>query len=284
MREISEAVMALAMKYDGTTTGEHGEGFARSIYNEQLYGERLHTAFRQVKGIFDERNTMNPGKIIDAPAPWDASVMRLSPEYVTPYAPNTTFFDFSVDGGFTGMVEMCNGQGACRKTDAGVMCPSYMATRDEAHSTRGRANALRAAISGGLGAAGLLSDELDEVMDLCLGCKACKRECPSMVDMAKLKYEYLAQRQAETGVSLSSWAFGNIALVNRIGALPGLRGLTNWSFKNTAMRQMMRWALGIDIRRELPAIASQTFREWFNGRATPQPHLSHGCVLEAPVG
>ncbi len=279
MRDISRAVMALAMKYDGTTTGEHGEGFARSIYNEELYGERLHQAFRQVKGIFDEQNTMNPGKIIDAPAPWDSSVMRLSPEYVTPHAPKTTFFDFSADGGFTGMVEMCNGQGACRKTDVGVMCPSYMATRDEAHSTRGRANALRAAISGGLGAAGLLSDELDEVMDLCLGCKACKRECPSMVDMAKLKYEYLAQRQAETGVSLSSWVFGNIALVNRIGALPGLRSLTNWSFKNTVTRRVIRWALGIDIRRELPAIAPQTFREWFNERETQQQQSRGQIVL-----
>ncbi len=268
MREISQAVMALAIKYGGTTTGEHGEGFARSIYNEQLYGERLHTAFRQVKGIFDAQNTMNPGKIIDAPAPWDPSVMRLSPEYVTPHAPNATFFDFSADGEFTGMVEMCNGQGICRKTDVGVMCPSYMATRDEAHSTRGRANALRAAISGGLGASGLLSDELDAVMDLCLGCKACKRECPSMVDMAKLKYEYLAQRQAETGVSLANWVFGNVALVNRVAALPGVRELVNWSFKNTVTRQVMRWALGVDTRRELPAIAPQTFREWFRGRTT----------------
>lgn len=276
MRQISEAVMDIAIRHGGTTTGEHGEGFARSIYNEKLYGAELHRAFRQVKGLFDPNNRMNPGKIIDAPEPWDPSLMRLSPAYTTPYAPNATFFDYSEDGGFAGLVEMCNGQGVCRKTESGIMCPSYMATRDEAHSTRGRANALRSAMSGQLGADGLLSDELYEVLDLCLECKACKRECPSMVDMAKLKYEFLAQYQDKKGVSLRSWLFGNIALINKLSATPLTRPLANWSFQNPIMRDLLDQWMGIDRRRTFPAIAPQTFRETYS----PQPvSNSRGRVI-----
>lgn len=277
MRKISESVMEAAIRYGGTTTGEHGEGFARSIYNEKLYGKQLHQAFRQVKGLFDPHNLMNPGKIIDAPAPWEPSIMRFNPQYATPYAPNTTFFDFSADGGFGGLVEMCNGQGVCRKTESGVMCPSYMATRDEAHSTRGRANALRAAMSGQLGADGLFNDELYDILDLCLGCKACKRECPSMVDMAKLKYEFLAQYQQEKGTPLRSWMFGNIALVNRLAALhPILKTLTNWSFNQPQIRQLLDGFLKIDKRRSLPTLAKTSFHE---GRKPQSLQSPRGKVI-----
>ena len=202
MRSISEAVARLAIAHGGTTTGEHGEGLARSYFNEQLFGPRLHQAFRELKGLFDPDNIQNPGKIVNAPAPWEPGLLRLGPEYRTPHAPKRTHLNFSLDGGFSGMVEMCNGQGVCRKHDAGVMCPSFMATRDEAASTRGYANALRSALSGELGTQGLASSELHAALDLCLECKGCKRECPSTVDMAKLKYEFLSQYQSVHGVPL----------------------------------------------------------------------------------
>ncbi|RME74196.1 MAG: FAD-binding oxidoreductase, partial [Chloroflexi bacterium] len=193
MKTISQAVMKIAIAHHGTTTGEHGEGLARSYYNEQLYGPRLHRAFRQVKSLFDPHNRMNPGKIIDAPEPWDPAVLRFYPGYQTPLQPETTWFDYSPHRDMAGLVEMCNGQGLCRNLGPGVMCPSYRATRDERHATRGRANALRAALTGDLGPDGLGSHSLYEVLDLCLECKACKRECSTGVDMAKLKYEFLAQ-------------------------------------------------------------------------------------------
>ncbi len=257
---ISRGVMEVVLRYNGTTSGEHGEGFARSYYNERLYGERLHHAFRQVKGLFDPHNLMNPGKIIDGPEPWDATLMRIHPGYATPYAPNTTFLDFTADGGFTGLVEMCNGMGMCRKTETGVMCPPYMVTRDEAHSTRGRANALRAAMSGALGKAGLNHPDVYEVLDLCVECKACKSECPSMVDMAKLKYEFLAQVQQTKGVPLRSRVFGNIAAINGLLTRFRLRGLTNWAFGNRAVRKVMERVLRIDRRRSMPQFAPQPFR------------------------
>jgi FAD/FMN-containing dehydrogenase/Fe-S oxidoreductase len=265
MRRISEAVAELAISYGGTTTGEHGEGLARSYYNEKLYGARLHQAFRQVKALFDPDNRLNPGKIIDAPAPWEPDILRFNPNYATLHAPQITHLDFSADGGFGGLVEMCNGQGVCRKRDNGVMCPSFMATRDEAHSTRGRANALRAAMTGQLGREGLASKELYDVLDLCLECKACKRECPSLVDMAKLKYEFLAHYQAVHSVPLRSRMFARIHDLNRLGSL--VPALTNWSFHNRIIRYALdRW-LGIDRRRTLPAVATQTFQRWFRGRS-----------------
>ncbi len=264
MQQISEAVAELAIRYGGTTTGEHGEGMARSHYNEKLYGARLHQAFRQVKGLFDVNNLFNPGKIIDAPAPWQPDILRFNPDYRTSYTLNDTLLDFSADGGFGGMVEMCNGQGTCRKRDAGVMCPSFIATRDEAHSTRGRANALRAVMAGKLGTDGLASQELYEVLDLCLECKACKRECPSLVDMAKLKYEFLTHYQAVHGVSLRSRLFAHIAALNRLGSV--FPALTNWGFRSRVVRAALdRW-LGIDQRRTLPSIAATTFQQWFNRR------------------
>jgi len=277
MRKISEAVAELAIHYGGTTTGEHGEGTARSYFNEKLYGAKLHQAFRQVKGLFDPNNVLNPGKIIDAPAPWDANVLRFNPDYSTPYAPNITFLDFSADGGFGGMVEMCNGQGVCRKRDNGAMCPSFMATRDEAHSTRGRANALRAAMTGRLGTDGLASEELYEVLDLCLECKACKRECPSTVDMAKLKYEFLAHYQAKHGTPIRSRMFGNIAALNRLGSITP--GIANWSFRNKRIRGMLERYAGIDSRRTLPALSPMTFRDWFMSRPQPKPATKGKVIL-----
>ena len=271
IRQLSEAILSLAIKYEGSTTGEHGEGIARSFFNEQLYGTRLHTAFRQVKGLFDPDNRLNPGKIIDAPTPWDPQVIRMSPHYHTQHAPSFTWLDFSKDGGFAGAVEMCNGQGFCRKTDGGIMCPSYIATRDEKHSTRGRANALRSAMSGALGEDGMMSEELYEALDLCLECKACQRECPSIVDMAKMKSEFLAHYQAEKGIPLRSRLFGNIRLMNQLGSLPFVRSLVNHTFTDRTLRAWMELGLGIAQERSLPLLARQPFGRWFKQHAQPTP-------------
>jgi FAD/FMN-containing dehydrogenase/Fe-S oxidoreductase len=276
MRHISQSIARLAIAHGGTTTGEHGEGLARSYYNEQLYGPRLHQAFREVKALFDPHNNMNPGKIIDAPAPWQPELLRFNPDYKTPYAPNVTLLDFSADGGFAGLVEMCNGQGVCRKRDSGAMCPSYMATQEEAHSTRGRANALRAAMTGQLGPEGLASRELYEVLDLCLECKACKRECPSLVDMAKLKYEFLAYYQAQHGVPLRNRLFAHVAMLNKLGSL--VPGLANWAYRNSLLRSLLDRLVGIDRRRILPPLASQTFQRWFQQR-TPNPGRRGRVIL-----
>lgn len=265
MQAISQAIMEISIRHQGTTTGEHGEGLARSYYNEQLYGPRLHQAFREVKHLFDPQNRMNPGKIVDSPAPWDPDILRIHPGYNTHQAPSRTYLDFSPHAGFAGQVEMCNGQGVCRSLGSGVMCPSFRVTRDETHSTRGRANALRAAMSGQLGEYGMTSQELFDALDLCLECKACKRECSTLVDMAKLKYEFLAQYQAKHGVPLRSRLFGHINQVNRMASVSP--GLANWGFRNSVIRWLLDQTLGIDKRRSLPPVVKPAFRKWFESRA-----------------
>ena len=147
-RQIADAVADTVIKYQGSITGEHGQGIARGEYSRRLFGDELMEAFRAVKAAFDPQNRMNPGKIIDAPPLDSAELLRFSPDYQTIDLP--TRYDWRADNGFAGAVEMCNGAGVCRKEGEGTMCPSYQATLDEAHSTRGRANALRAAISGAL--------------------------------------------------------------------------------------------------------------------------------------
>ena len=262
VKALSYAIGDAAISFNGTTTGEHGEGFAKGYHNERMFGPRLHTAFKQVKGIFDPENRMNPGKKFDAPEPWNPAILRYNPEtYHRDQAPNVTFFDFSADHGFSGAVEMCSGQGVCRREEPGVMCPSYRVTRDELHSTRGRANALRAALSGELGAGGMYSAELHDALDLCLECKACKHECPSIVDMARLKSEYLAHYQAERGVPWRSRLFAHIHAINRIGSRTP--GLANRSFTNRLFRTLLDRGLGIDQRRELPPLARESFQKWF---------------------
>ncbi|MGD8822610.1 MAG: FAD-binding and (Fe-S)-binding domain-containing protein, partial [Anaerolineales bacterium] len=190
LRSIAEKSAALVIAMGGTTSGEHGEGLARGEFSKLLFGPQLTDAFRQVKQTFDPENLMNPGKVVDVGPLDDTEQLRFGPDYRTPLEPKTTVFQFSIQGGFSQAVEMCNGVGVCRKTDQGVMCPSFMATGDEAHSTRGRANALRTALMGELGEDGLTSPELYAVMDLCLSCQACYSECPSSVDMAALKSEF----------------------------------------------------------------------------------------------
>ena len=259
MRSIAEAIRDLVLKYGGAMSGEHGDGLARSCWNERVFGSTLYNAFRDIKRAFDPHGLMNPGKIVDAPMMTEN--LRFGPAYRAQEP--RTHFDFSADGGFHRAVEMCNGVGACRKKLHGTMCPSYMATLDEAHSTRGRANALRAAISGGL-EGGLADERVYEILDLCLECKACKSECPSNVDMAKIKYEFLAHYYGTHGRPLREWLFGNIETLNRVGC--ALAPLSNW-VAGTGLASAGMRLLGIAPERALPPFARRTFTDWFAGRA-----------------
>ncbi|MEP7198849.1 MAG: FAD-binding and (Fe-S)-binding domain-containing protein, partial [Chloroflexota bacterium] len=195
MKTIAEQVSDLVLEYGGSFSSEHGDGLVRSCFNEKMFGPQLYEAFREVKSAFDPHRLMNPGKIVDAPSMTEN--LRYGANYTTPEF--KTVFDFSKDGGLARAVEACNGMGECRKVGEGTMCPSFMATRDEEHSTRGRANILRLAMSGRLPTHSLTSKRVYDVLDLCLECKACKAECSSNVDMAKMKYEYLNLYHQEHG-------------------------------------------------------------------------------------
>jgi FAD/FMN-containing dehydrogenase/Fe-S oxidoreductase len=258
MRQIAEKSVELVVKFGGTTSGEHAEGIARGEFSEKLFGSELIQAFKEVKAAFDPLNLLNPGKIVNVPRMDDERLLRFGTDYALPYAPVKTIFKFVKDSGFAGGVEMCNGAGVCRKLDEGVMCPSFQATRDEAHSTRGRANALRSAMMGLLGPEGMTSRELYEVMDLCLSCQACKSECPSAVDLAKLKAEFLYHYQKEHGVPLRSRLFGNIARLNRLGQsfAPFVNPLLQWPGKRILA------VLGVESKRSLPRLAGVPFSRW----------------------
>lgn len=204
MRAIAEEALALVAEYKGSHSGEHGDGIVRSEFHERMFGSEVVKLFEQVKDRFDPTGLLNPGKIVRAPKMDDRTLFRFPPDYRV--KPLKTAFDWSAwpgeGNGFQGAVEMCNNNGACRKMQGGAMCPSYRVTRDERDLTRGRANALRLAISGQLGPDALTSQAMAETMKLCVSCKACKRECPTGVDMAKMKIEVMAARMAENGLSL----------------------------------------------------------------------------------
>jgi FAD/FMN-containing dehydrogenase/Fe-S oxidoreductase len=262
MVSIANAISDLVIEFNGAMSGEHGDGLARSHFNQKLYGPALYDGFRQIKRAFDPKNIMNPGKIVDAPAMTES--LKISPQYTT-WEPQTTL-DFSAQGGFARAIEMCSGMGECRKKLDGTMCPSYMGTLDEEHSTRGRANALRNVIAGLVPKSEFTGKRLHDVMDLCLECKACKAECPSNVDMAKLKYEFLDHYHRANGLPLRNRIFGAIADLNRIGS--ALAPVSNWLAGSTFNRWLMELFAGIDRRRPLPSFASETFEDWF--RKHPQ--------------
>ena len=262
VRAIAGEITDLVLEYGGTISSEHGDGRARSPFLERVYGPRLLQAFRDLKRAFDPKNLMNPGNIVESPGLTEH--LRYGPQYTT-WEP-ATLLDFSSQGGFAAAVEMCNGVGVCRKTLEGTMCPSYMATRDEEHSTRGRANALRAVLSGTVPATDFTGKRLWAVMDLCLECKGCKAECPSNVDMAKLKYEFLAHYYAANGLPLRNRLFGRVESVSRLGS--SVAPLANRLSKLGASRWLLEKVLGIDRRRPLPSLASETFVDWFRRRPT----------------
>ena len=210
LRAVGEHACDLAVSFGGAMSGEHGDGLARSYLHPRLFGADLYGAMRQVKDVFDPDNRMNPGKIIDAPP--STENLRFGQEYDTIQL--QTVFDWSTDFGFAGAVEMCNGAGVCRKLGAGTMCPSYIATKDEKDTTRGRANALRNVLAGRIPRDELFSPQMYDVMDLCIGCKACKTECPSAVDMARIKAEYLVHYYDRNGLPLFNRLMGLLPTLN----------------------------------------------------------------------
>ncbi|MEY9132690.1 FAD/FMN-containing dehydrogenase/Fe-S oxidoreductase [Bradyrhizobium diazoefficiens] len=259
MRAIAEEAFALVREYKGSHSGEHGDGLVRSEFHETMFGERLVADFREVKQRFDPDGVLNPGKIVDAPRMDDRSLFRFKPDYRV--AELKTKLDWSAypgaGGGFQGAVEMCNNNGACRKLEGGVMCPSYRATRNEKDVTRGRANTLRLAISGQLGPDALSSDEMMETLKLCVSCKACRHECPTGVDMAKMKIEVLAARAATHGLTLRDRLVGYLpryaGLASRLAPLANLRN------RSPLLRKLFERFAGISARRALPAFRSDVF-------------------------
>jgi FAD/FMN-containing dehydrogenase/Fe-S oxidoreductase len=249
---IAAEVADLVLKYGGALSGEHGDGLVRSPFQEKMFGPALYQAFRELKNTFDPLHILNPGKIVDAPPL--SSHLRYGPAYVTPEVATT--FDFAADGGLARAAELCAGVGECRKKRDGTMCPSYQATREEQHSTRGRANALRLALTRGLGSEGLTDPSLREVFDLCLECKACKSECPTNVDMARLKAEFLDQYYRKHGLPWRGWVFGNVAKLSSWGAR--LPSLANRVSQARLGRWLQEKLLGIDRRRMPPALAEHT--------------------------
>ena len=250
---IANDVADLALEFGGALSGEHGDGYVRSPFMEKMFGPVLYEAFRTVKRTFDPIGIFNPGKIVDAP-PLTTN-LRYGAGYVTPQP--MTFFDYSEYGGMSGAVEMCSGLGACRKKLDGTMCPSYMATREEADSTRGRANVLRLAMAGRLGESGLGDQGAYEVLDLCLECRACKAECPVGVDMARFKSEFLADYWSRHGVSMHARVLGNARALAKMGSL--FAPLSNWIAGSGPARRLGEAWLGIDRRRALPRFVHRTF-------------------------
>ncbi len=286
MYRIADRISSLALEFGGTMTGEHGDGILRSCWLEKMYGPRIMEAFRRIKKTFDPQNILNPGKIVDplpmlenlryvpqeecdqsrdrkseirrgGGAPDDAANTVRSPTALD----RQTHLDFSIYGGMSGLAEMCSGVGQCRQKLVGTMCPSYMATGDEMHTTRGRANALRLALSDQGLLHGLSDPALDDVMDLCLSCKACKTECPTGVDMAKLKAEWLSQRNDRLGAPLRSRIIAATSTWAELGSQ--FAPVSNWIAQSAPARRLMEALFGIDRRVPPPRFARQTFRDWF---------------------
>ncbi|MFT7511063.1 MAG: FAD/FMN-containing dehydrogenase/Fe-S oxidoreductase [Candidatus Omnitrophota bacterium] len=257
-KAISRECFDLVRSYHGSWSGEHGDGRVRSAYIPEFFGEQLYQAFRQVKHLFDPDFRLNPGDIIDAP-PIDEN-LRFGPDYQVIDLP--TYFQYREDRSFSEAVHMCTGVGACRKPFGGTMCPSYRATLDERHSTRGRANALRLAMSGQMGADGLLDPGLYEVMDLCLGCKGCKAECPSSVDLAKLKVEFLQLYHDDHGATLPDKLTANAA--RSAARIAGWKApVVNRVQRSLLFRKGLEQIAGFDARRILPSYAREPFHRWF---------------------
>jgi FAD/FMN-containing dehydrogenase/Fe-S oxidoreductase len=256
MRAIAEEAFAMVREYKGSHSGEHGDGLVRSEHHEAMFGPRIIRAFEEVKDAFDPTGLFNPGKIVRPSKMDDRSLFRFKPGYRQ--LPLDSALDWSEWGSFASAVEMCNNNGACRKSDPGVMCPSYRATGDEQHLTRGRANSLRLALSGQLGADALVSEEMRETMALCISCKGCKRECPTGVDMARMKIEFLHHYRKRHGLSARDRA---IAYLPRYAPYAArLAPLLNLRNRMPALAALGERLLGFSARRQLPEWSSEPYR------------------------
>jgi FAD/FMN-containing dehydrogenase/Fe-S oxidoreductase len=265
MQSIAEGVTDLVLERDGAFSGEHGDGLARTQFNPKMYGEQLWRAFKDVKTAFDPDWRMNPGKVVfQEKTPTDMREhLRYGPEYAS-LEPTTTL-DFSDEGGFSHLVELCNGCGTCRQTGEDVMCPTYRASKEEIQTTRGRANMLRAAISGDLPEEELYTERFqEEVLELCVGCKGCSSDCPTGVDLAKLKAELKHQYHQQEGSSRRDRLFANVATLGKWGSR--LAPLSNWAPKLPGARALADRLLGVAPERTLPAFRRETFAGWFADR------------------
>lgn len=257
--QISEASAKLVKKYQGSLSGEHGDGRVRAPFIEMMVGEENYALFRRIKQTWDPQGIFNPGKIVDA-LPMNTS-LRYEPD--APVPEFKTMLDFSADGGILRLAEKCNGSGDCRKLplSGGTMCPSYQATRNEKDTTRARANTLREFLTKNTQPNPFDHQEIKEVLDLCLSCKGCTSECPSNVDMASLKAEFLHQYYKSHGVPLRSKAFANINKLNNFGSL--FPGLTNFFLRSSLFGSMLKKGLGVAPERSLPTLQKTTLRQWY---------------------
>jgi FAD/FMN-containing dehydrogenase/Fe-S oxidoreductase len=271
MRRIMEEVTDLVLEYGGSLSGEHGDGLARSEWNEKMFGPAIYRAFCRVKQAFDPKTLLNPGRIVHAPPMTDN--LRYGPLY-DPIEPPTVF-DYSRQEGFLRSIELCNGNGACRKLQGGTMCPSFRATRDEKDSTRGRANALRLALAGQRPLAN--NREVYDVLDLCLMCKGCKAECPSNVDVAKHKAEFLNIYYRDRSRPLSHRLMAGVHHLNRLGA--PFAPLINFLQSRRSLRWLMEKLAGIDRRRSLLPLHRRHFRSWFAQHTPDAAAGRNGRVL-----
>jgi len=271
LKLIQEKVFQQVCRFKGSWSGEHGDGIVRGGFNRRFFGEQIYNAFKDVKDLFDPVGLMNPGKKVDIP-PNDQN-LRFGEEYR--FDPVQSIFRFEEEEGLQSAVEQCTGVGACRKALDGVMCPSYMATRDEEHSTRGRANALRLALSGQLGSEGMADQAVMEVFDLCLSCKGCKSECPNKVDVGKMKAEVLYHYYLRHPRPLRSRMFSNPAGLGRLSS-GTLASIANAVLATAPMKGMLEAVLGIDKRRNLPAYARRRFSTLYKQWRTLSPAPTEG--------
>jgi len=268
--QISKASAELVKKFQGSLSGEHGDGRVRAAFIPLMVGERNYELFRRIKFTWDPQNIFNPGKIVDA-APMN-KFLRYEPDMETPT--QDTLIDFSHVGGILRLAEKCNGSGDCRKLpgSGGTMCPSYMATRNEKDTTRGRANTLREFLTMDKKENAFDHPEIKEALDLCLSCKGCTAECPSNVDMASMKAEFLYQYQKTNGIPLRSKAFAYINELNELGSRTG--GLANFMLGNKLTGGMMKSVLGVAPQRNLPEISKVSLRKWYKKNYASLPNAS----------
>ena len=262
MRAVAEECFALVHAYKGSHSGEHGDGIVRSEFNETMFGSRIARAFETVKDAFDPNGMMNPGRVVRPPRMDDRSLFRYKPDYapLADFMPKLDWSDYPGPlGGMLSAVEMCNNNGTCRAFDANVMCPSFRATRDEQHVTRGRANTLRLALSGQLGAGAMASDAVADAMALCVSCKACKRECPTGIDMAKLKIEVLAARANAGELKLRDRLVANLPRYAPYAA--AIAPLSNLRNKFSFLRKLGERVSGFSAARKLPEFRGDFFRD-----------------------
>jgi len=292
MQSIADDVTDLVLDHRGAFSGEHGDGMARTEFTPKMYGPELWDAFKRLKTAFDPGWQLNPGNVVYRDGPDDhgpdsgrgvGADMRGNLRYGADYqsVEPQTALDFSEEGGFSQLVELCNGCGTCRQTDSDVMCPTYRASKEEIQTTRGRANLLRAAISGDLSEEELHSDRFQrEVLDLCVGCKGCKNDCPTGVDMAKLKAEMKNRHHEREGAGLRERLFGNIDRFSALGS--ALAPLSNLAPRLPGARLVMEKTLGIARARDLPPFRRESLEDWFDARggaAVPESEATARVVL-----